>query len=279
MSFIYFTIISTLLGFIFGSFLNVVSLRINTGRSLNGRSMCFSCSKVLKWYELIPVFSWVIQRGRCNKCSSRISSELLISELITGLFFGMIAVRGLFSNNFTFDFSYIISTIYLFIIVSVLIIISFYDIRHKIIPDKLAIIFGILSFISIFFFDFNSSIFNFIGFHTPNIFNIVAGIIIPLPFFLIWLFSKGRLIGLGDAKIMVGMGLLLGITKGFSAVFISFWIGALFSISIFIISKMFSRSFVLGSKNSIMKMEVPFAPFLILGTLLTLIFNINVLPL
>ncbi len=280
MNIIIFIILSIILGFIFGSFLDVVSVRMNTGRSLNGRSICFSCSKKLKWYELIPVFSWLLQRGRCNKCSSHISPEIIVSEIITGIFFGIIAARGLFVNGLIFNYQYIISTIYLFAIVSILVIILFYDLRHKIIPNKLVFIFIILSFISIFLFSFVGDIFNFIGINkNANIWNILAGIIVPLPFAIIWVISRGRLIGLGDPKLMVGIGFLLGISSGFSAVFISFWIGALFSISIFIINKIFQKDLFLKSKNSIIKAEVPFAPFLILGTLITLIFNINVLPL
>lgn len=279
MTFIFFIVISILFGFIMGSFLNVVSLRINTGKSLKGRSMCFSCSRILKWYELIPIFSWLSQRGRCNNCSSRISPELLVSELISGLFFGFIAARGFFTNNFLFDSSYIVTTLFLFIIASVLIIILFYDIRHKIIPDKLSLIFGLLSLLSLFFFSFENSIFGFVGFTIPSLWQLLAGVIIPLPFVVIWILSNGRLIGLGDPKLMIGMGLLLGISKGFSAVFISFWIGALFSISLLIINRILYKDLVVNGKNSIMKKEVPFAPFLIIGTLITIIFNINVLPL
>ena len=156
---IYFITTITLLGFIFGSFLNVVSLRFNTGKSLQGRSMCFSCAKTLSWYELIPVVSWLSQRGRCRGCSSRISFELLASELLTGLFFGLIAARGFFTNNFIIDNAYVISTAYLLIITALFVVILFYDMRHKIIPDEFSLFFGILTFIGMFFFAFNNEIF------------------------------------------------------------------------------------------------------------------------
>ena len=73
-------IIILMYGLLLGSFLNVVSLRFNTGKSLNGRSMCFSCAKTLQWFELIPVVSWLIQKGRCRGCSSRISFELITTS-------------------------------------------------------------------------------------------------------------------------------------------------------------------------------------------------------
>ncbi len=272
---IFFIVATTILGFIFGSFLNVVSLRFNTGKSINGRSMCFSCAKTLSWYELIPVLSWIIQGGRCRSCSSRIPFELLASELITGLFFGLIAARGFFSNFFILDNSYIMSTAYLLIIASLFIVILFYDLRHKIIPDELSLTFGIIGFLGMFFFAFDGQLYTFVGTHIPSLWYILAGIIVPLPFVLIWVFSKGRLIGLGDPKLMVGMGFLLGLARGFTAVFVAFWIGALFAFALYIINVIFKKRLVLSGKKSIMETEIPFAPFLILGTILTLVFGIN----
>lgn len=273
----FFIIMITILGFIFGSFLNVVSLRFNTGKSINGRSMCFSCAKTLSWYELIPVVSWLIQKGRCRTCSSKIPFELLASEIVTGLFFAFIAARGLFTSNFILSDAYIISTFYLLFVFSILVVILFYDLRHKIIPDSLSAAFAGSTFLGMFFFSFEFGIFNYISFHIPDIWQILSGFLIPLPFALIWLFSKGRLIGLGDPKLMIGIGFLLGLAKGFSAVFLSFWIGALFALSLYFIDKFLQKKLVLEGKKSIMKLEIPFAPFLILGTIITLIFNFNVL--
>ena len=98
---------------------------------------------------------------------------------------------------------------------------------------------------------------------------------VPLPFVLIWIFSKGRMIGLGDPKLMVGMGFLLGTSQGFTSVFVSFWIGSLIVISALVTQKVLSKKLFGSTKGGIMKKEVPFGPFLILGTLLTLIFNIQ----
>jgi len=277
---IFFIINAVILGFIIGSFLNVVSLRYGTGKSLQGRSMCMSCGKTLSWYELIPVFSWLSQKGRCRSCSSRIPFELLASELITGLFFGLIAARGFFLKkdiDFLMSQPYLMATLYLFLIFSVLIVILFYDMRHKIIPDSFSFIFTFLAFLSMFFFKFENGVFLASPFHLPSLTHFLAGILIPLPFALIWLFSKGRLIGLGDPKLMLGIGFLLGLTKGFSAIFLAFWIGALFALALWLINIIFHKNLVKQGKKSIMKTEVPFAPFLIIGTLIVLLWNVNVL--
>ena len=266
---------SIILGCIIGSFLNVVMLRFNTGKSLKGRSQCFSCSHTLCWYELVPVFSWLFQRGLCRHCSSKISKTYVIGELLTGGFFGLITSRALFFAGDIYSSPYLVSTLFLFVLFSILLVILFYDIRHKIIPDSLSFAFGILSFTSLFFFSFQSSVFSFVGFQLPSLWAVLAGALVPLPFIILWIVSKGRWIGLGDPKLMVGMGFLFGMTRGFSSVFLAFWIGALFALGVLFTNKVLGKTLLRRGKKSIMKEEIPFAPFLILATLATLVFNFN----
>jgi len=167
-------------------------------------------------------------------------------------------------------------TLFLFVLFSILMVILLYDIRHKIIPDSLSFSFGMLTLVALFFFGFENMLFNYIGFHLPTSLQILGGIIIPLPFVLIWLISKGQWIGLGDPKLMVGMGWLFGISQGFTSIFISFWIGALFAVAIVVVNFIFKKQLLRTGKKSIMKEELPFAPFLIIATLVTLVFNIHV---
>lgn len=275
----YFILLSSLfLGLIVGSFLNVVALRFNTGKSLGGRSGCFSCGNQLSWFELFPAFSWIFQKGRCRNCSSKISPSYILGEITSGIFFMLIATRGFITGisfEEIFNSNYLISTIFLWLIFSILLVVLFYDIRHKIIPNQLSFAFGLLSFIALFFFGFQGELFTYLGFNIPDLLSIISGIIVPLPFALLWLISKGRWIGLGDPKLMIGMGFLFGLSKGFSSVFLSFWIGALFALSIAIINFIFKKGLLRSAKTSIMKEEMPFAPFLILATLITIISNIN----
>jgi len=272
-------IFSLLLGAIMGSFLLVVSLRYNTGMSLQGRSQCFSCAKKLSWYELIPIFSYLVQQGRCRTCSSHIPAETLFAELIVAVTFGLIAVRGLLVGQeaLVWTLPYLIGTFFLFVVFSVLSVIFFYDMRHKIIPDTLSFVFALIAVAGSFFFSFDSGVFIYTGFTLPSIIHVLSGVLVPLPFILIWIFSKGTLMGLGDPKLMVGIGLLLGLSQGFTAVFVSFWVGTLFVISVLLTEKVLSKKLFTAGKKSIMKQEIPFGPFLILGMLVSIVFNINVL--
>ncbi len=269
---------SAMLGAIIGSFLHVVSLRFHTGKSLKGRSYCFSCGTQLRWYELIPLISWIIQGGRCRHCHARIPFDVFFAELLSTLLFAIISARSfIFSHRIVFSMDYLIATLYLFIITSLFLIIFFYDIRHKIIPNELNLILAGITFIGIFFFQFVDGVYTFVGFHIPSIIHLSAGVFIPLPFVLIWYFSKGRLMGLGDPKLMVSIGFLLGMRYGWSSVFLAFWIGTLWLLFAFMRKAIKERLSNL-SRDAILREEIPFAPYLIVATLFTVLTSLSFLP-
>jgi prepilin signal peptidase PulO-like enzyme (type II secretory pathway) len=245
---LFYLIFFFIFGAIVGSFLNVVSLRLNTGKGIvSTRSACFSCAKTLKWYELVPIFSFIALQGKCSKCRSRISIQYILVEIATGLIFALIS----------YYFPYPPQMFFYFAIFSILIVIFVYDLRHMIIPDVLSYSFAVLAFMKLLYeLGFNL-------FSIENIYVLLAGPIVALPFALLWLISNGRWIGFGDAKLALGIGWLLGISLGFTAVIFSFWIGALISILLILMKNIF--------KNKLsMKSEVPFGPYLIIG--LTIVF-------
>lgn len=250
------------LGTIIGSFLNVVIYRFNTGKTIvKGRSICMTCNRNLRWYELIPLFSFLIQKGKCRRCASRISHQYPIVEFITGIVFVLIAFKFIPILGFSYPI-YLFSVIFFVFIFSLLIVISVYDLRHKIIPDKLVYIFIFLSFVSIFINQFSPGTF----IELPKLSHLIAGPILALPFMLIWYFSKGKLMGLGDSKLILGIGWMLGLSLGFCAVVLSFWIGTIVSLIVMFLSK----------KKMNMKTEIPFAPFLIIGTFVTFLFSLDI---
>jgi len=254
-----------LFGTIIGSFLNVVIYRFNTGRTITrGRSICMTCGRSLRWYELIPVFSYLIQGGKCRRCSSKISKQYPLVEIGTGLIFVIISFKFLPVLFFSF-LSYVFLVTLFVIIFSLLMVISVYDLRHKIIPEKLVYTFIAISFFSIFI---NPSMFGpALGW--PSLSSLISGPILALPFVLLWYFSKGYLMGLGDGKLILGIGWLLGLSSGLFSVILSFWIGSVVSIIIMIFSK----------KKIGMKTEIPFAPFLIISTLITFFFSFDIFSL
>lgn len=250
-------------GLIIGSFLNVIILRFNTNRTFGGRSACMSCSKQLQWYELIPVFSFLGLKGRCSNCKTKLSLQYPAVEFITGIVFVLTYQKYSHLLFFT-DLSFPVSFSFYAVIFSILIIIAVYDLRHKIIPDLLVGIFGLLAFIGIFLFQ-DSFYFP----HLPSLLELISGLLLAIPFALIWFVSKGQWMGFGDAKFAVGMGYLLGIYGGISAIMIGSILGSIVGIGLMIISK----------KKYGMKTELPFAPFLVLGTIIVFFMGYNLLVL
>ncbi len=235
-------------GSIIGSFLNVVILRYNSGEEfLKSRSRCFSCGKKLYWYELIPIFSFLTQKGKCRGCGSKISFQYPVVEFITGLLFLLIFIK--FSDNWWLVAGYAI-------IISLLLIIAVYDLKHFIIPNKIVWLFNALAFISTFYI-----------LHSAFYVNLLSGVAFASFFALLWAVSKGKWMGFGDAKLALGMGWILGPSKTIVAFMSSFWLGALVGITLLFFQK---------SKYNI-KSKIPFGPFLVIGFLVALLSNFNLL--
>ncbi|MEK7095478.1 MAG: prepilin peptidase [Patescibacteria group bacterium] len=250
-----FLLFSFILGTLIGSFLNVVALRYNTGMTLKGRSKCFSCSKVLTPLELIPVFSFLMQGGSCKKCKSKISWQYPIIEILAGLLFVLIFY---FFPPVSIASGFL--TVFYLFITSLLLVITIYDIKHKIIPNSLVYTFAIVAFIKMF-------IAPDLSFQIPETLNLLSGVIVALPFAFLWFVSKGTWMGLGDAKLALGIGWTLGLIPAISAIVFAFWIGALVSVvwMLIVFKKIKARY------------EIPFGPYLILGMYIVLFTSINFL--
>jgi leader peptidase (prepilin peptidase)/N-methyltransferase len=263
---IFFLITFFVLGTIIGSFLNVVINRFNTGRSVNGRSFCPNCGQKIKWYDLVPIFSWIFLKGKCRKCHSKISPQYPLVELMTGFLFATLYY------NFSFLFYvkpviFYIFYLWIAIIFATLVVIFVYDLKHKIIPDILSYSFAIMALLQTLILlplsKFGSLLFYL---------DLFAGLIFFIPFFLLWYISEGKWIGLGDGKLVLGIGWFLGFTYGLNAIILAFWVGAIVSLSLLLIDKLKN-----GGKHITMKSEIPFGPFLILATILEFFVRIDVL--
>lgn len=250
-------------GAIVGSFLNVVIFRYHSGATFLGRSMCFSCGKTLLWRDLVPVWGFMMLRGKCRFCRSKISWQYAVVEIITGtlfvLLFWKVSDMSVFMGSLppsNILFKYAINLFSLFVLGSLLVVIGGYDIKHKIIPDVFAYSFAAIAFFHLIFFPETLPI-------SPIFLDFFAGPILAFPFAFLWYISGGAWMGLGDAKLALGIGWFLGLKAGIMAIVFAFWIGAIFGIAILAVEK-FRQSSPFRRRIT-MKSEIPFAPFLIAG--------------
>jgi prepilin signal peptidase PulO-like enzyme (type II secretory pathway) len=248
---LFFYIIIFVFGLATGSFLNSVIYRLDKNESfLKGRSYCPNCKHQLSWKDLIPIFSFLELQGKCRYCKKPISLHYPLVELATGILF--VGVFHITFPNFLFSIFY-------FLLSSFLIIIFVYDLKHYIIPDAvilLAIVIALLYQI----FNFPARIATAGG--QFSIFNpILSALGASLFFLAIFLISKGKWLGFGDVKLAFFMGLFLGFPNILVALFLAFFIGAIIGIGLIIF----------GRKT--LKSEVPFGPFLVIGTFIAFFFG------
>jgi leader peptidase (prepilin peptidase)/N-methyltransferase len=230
------------LGLVIGSFLNVVVYRLPRKLSLvRPGSQCPGCGHKIRWFENIPVFSFLVQRGQCSKCKARISVRYPVIELLSALLFLVC--------NIKFGFSYL-----LFIrdwpFVSILVAVTFIDLEHRIIPDRLSLGglgLGIAT-----------------SFLTPG-FGIVPALIgatfgFCVFYALAWAYLRftGRSgLGGGDIKLLAMVGSFTGPGGVFATILISSIFGSLVGIV---------WGLVKGRKR-VMTVAIPYGPFLVVGAL------------
>jgi len=267
-----FAALALVLGAIIGSFLNVVSLRYNTGRTVGGRSSCPVCGKHLPWYELIPVLSFFFLHGRCSKCSAKISWRYPLVELGTAFLFLIswaVAFPGGLVNalgSSTALMQGLIAFLLLCVGWSILVVIFVYDSRHMVIPDGLSFSFAIVGLVHLLVTAAETLPGGIAGLFTwPYYLDLLAGPILFIPFWLIWKLSKGKWIGLGDGKLAWGIGWFLGLAGGLSAITFGFWIGAVIALLLLAFQNISGRA-AWGKKLSLQS-ALPLGPFLILGTI------------
>lgn len=235
-----------ILGTIIGSFLNVVICRLKSNESIiKNRSHCVFCDKKLDWFELIPIISFIFQTGKCRKCKKKISWQYPIVELVTGGIFLLISnfsARG--GPALGWQFTDIINLSFLFIISCFLIVIFVYDLKYYLIPDIIVYPAIVVTFL----YQLQFSIFNYL----------LAGLIGGGFFLTIVLISRGKWMGVGDIKLGFLMGLFLGLNLLLVALSVSFLSGAIISVILLVL------------KKKQLKSEIPFGPFLIGATFISL---------
>ena len=185
-----------LFGIVIGSFLNVCIFRIPKEESLSAkRSHCMSCGYQLRWFDLIPLFSWIALRGHCRKCHAKISVQYPIVEAANGLIYVIVLlVKGISIESFIFCFA-----------MSALLALSVIDFRTYIIPIGFNVFILGLALIRIAYLLFIEG--KAIGDMIPYL---IGMFVVSVPLGILWFITKGKAIGGGDIKLMGAAGLLLG---------------------------------------------------------------------
>ncbi len=254
-------IVLFIIGTIFGSFLSVVIARIRTQKKgiFLGKSECPDCGKRLNAVDLIPIFGYIINKGKCKYCHKKISPHYPLLELITGLmfvaffikfpfidfeYFGTQVCGGFFCQS-TFT-SYIYNTtIGLFLIG-----IFFYDLKYMEIPE-------IFTFPAIGIIFVGSILFPEPGMASMAIGGASAGLFFGIQ---VWL-SKETWLGKGDTQVGILMGMLFGFKLFIVSLIIIYLIGLITTVPLLIAKKVTKKT------------RIPFAPFMVISTFITLFFG------
>lgn len=277
------SILLFILGTAFGSFLEVVAARYNPDkfilnlRVIGGRSACPYCKRQLRWFELVPLMSFLLQRGRCRRCRARISPQYFIVEVLSGLIFVLVPekiVQWLFLGAHPFlavGFSILWIAVFL-----TLLVIAAIDIRLHLIPDEANIFLALLAVPAIFLLASRADAFShgsFVGTYAlifgaqGNIWlgHVLASCFGGAFFGLLVFATRGKGMGMGDVKLAAAIGLLFGWPDVLLVVMLAFVTGAAVGLA------------AIGGKKKTMKSYLPFGPFLALGAVLVFFYGAGIL--
>ena len=240
-----------ILGALWGSFANVCIIRIPQGKGVVvGRSFCVKCKKKIQWFDNIPIISYLLLKSKCRNCKTKISFQYFLVESISLINF--LVLYLIFGISLT--------TLFLIILSLVFLIIFFIDLKHYIIPNSLTYSMMILGFIKSFVPNLDPIFPNFLN-------SLIGGL---LGYGIIWSiiyfyrqFKKKEGMGLGDAKLFAVIGFWFG------------WISIPFVIFLSSIIALLSVLPDLLRSSKKLSSQIPFGPFIILGTIFYLVFQDN----
>ena len=245
-----------LLGLCLGSFFNVVVYRtLEDEEWVNSRSKCEACGKKLRWFDNIPLVSFLLLKGKCRSCGQQISLIHPLVELATGL--GLV-LTSFFVLRFKIPTSptFWLAFVFWSLVFLASWLIFLFDLKAMIIPDKLVWILTLLGLLKTTL-ELTS---NLVSRHQFFL-NLVVTAALVLFFLLLWFITDKKGFGLGDVKLALPLGLILGYPSLIIGVFLAFIIGAIWGIILIITNK---RKF---------GQVIPFGPFLIVGFWFSLIWG------
>lgn len=245
-----------LYGLIIGSFLNVVALRFESGETLGGRSHCPRCQALIRWYDNVPLFSFLFLRGRCRTCHAGISWQYPLVELGTGLLFAAIGAWYVLPSPW--ELSTVGFAIGYLVLASLAIVILVSDFRTLSIPivflGALASIAALLALGHAVFPQAGPE-----GALLPSWMSRVGGgAAATLLFGALVYFSRETWMGMGDVWIAATLGLMVGIESLLLSLTLAFFLGAA------------SGLILMWRGQKGMRSQIAFAPFLVIGLFLML---------
>lgn len=239
------TVICFTFGLCIGSFLNVCIYRLPTPMSIvQPGSMCLSCKNKIRFYDNIPVISYLVLHGRCRQCGVSISFRYPLVEFISGLFAVCIYL----------NYGLTLSGLIYYVFIVALMVLTFIDIDHQILPDSIT-----LPGIPIFF--LASFVMPEITYKQSLLGLAVGGGILLLIGWVYLLLTRKEGMGGGDIKLLAMIGALLGIKGVFFTIFVASCVGTLVGLVLMLRS------------GKGMKLAVPFGPFLSIGAILYVFFG------
>lgn len=245
-----------ILGLIIGSFLNVVVYRLRVAESISrGRSRCPRCKKTISWYDNIPLLSFILLRFRCRYCRAKISFQYPLVEFGAGVLFALAGWK-FFNVN---DFSTWTTTLYYLGILGFLGVIFIYDFLYMEVPD--IVLWPAVAWVIAFglYFDWHQVDLGSLGILGSQVYSgVLAAFAAFMFFFALVAASKEKWMGMGDAYLVILLGLIAGWPNILLALFLAFGLGAIFGLTL------------IALKKKKMQSQIPFAPFLILGTMVAL---------
>lgn len=231
-------------GAVVGSFLNVVIIRGERGEPLTGRSLCRSCRKILTPAELIPVLSFIIQKGRCLQCGTRLFWQYPLVEFATAGSYAVSAFMLLQKFPLNGEFFFFLLASFLGIGAVVVVLVS--DLKYYLIPDGAIFILFLLGGLAFFFRHRDTAV-------SGLALDFGSTLALSIFLVLLWFLSKGLWMGLGDGKLFFAIALLLGFPANLSAFLFSFWLGSLAGVVM-----------MLWGKKQLGGL-MPFGPFILAG--------------
>lgn len=255
------TLILFVLGTIIGSFLNVVIYRTVAGESwAKGRSHCEHCKKQIRWYDNVPLLSYVVLRGKCRFCKTSIAISHPVVEFLTGTLFVWWYWGGTFFFHLTEQPFHYVQPLFWLTVGILLLIVFFADALYSIIPDEVVLILSVLTLAYRF-----SLTLSHVMQPADFIKTLLAAVMCCVFFWALRFVTKERGMGLGDVKFAIPFSLLLGWPATLLGVFLSFMIGALVATGLLLL------------KKKKMKQTIPFGPFMVASLLITLLWGNQIL--